>query len=70
MFRTESQRERVLLRLIEQQQRTIDNLTDRLMFLSGSTWTPPPLQPEAENQLEEPVYESALSGLPPEYLVE
>jgi hypothetical protein len=63
--RTESARERTLLRLIEQQQKTIENLADRLMYLSGQTWTPPPLGPIPELEEEdEPVY-SAWDGLPP-----
>jgi hypothetical protein len=64
--RSESARERTLLRLIEQQQRTIENLADRLMYLSGQTWTPPPVS-EADQPLpeaEEPIY-SAFHGLPP-----
>ena len=64
--RGETARERTLLRLIEQQQRTIENLADRLMYLSGQTWTPPPLGQEAEPSIpeEEPIY-SAFHGLPP-----
>lgn len=63
--RTESARERTLLRLIEQQQRMIENLADRLMYLSGATWTPPPLQPDDGREEDQPVYHSALDGLPP-----
>ena len=64
--RSESEQVRVLLRLIEQQQRTIDNLTDRLMYLVGQTWMPPPIgsEPIAEIE-EEETYVSALDGLPP-----
>jgi hypothetical protein len=64
--RSESARERVLLRLIEQQQRTIESLADRLMYLTGRTWMPPPLGAEEETTLpeEEPFY-SAFHGLPP-----
>ena len=65
--RPESLRERTLLRLIEQQQVTIRDLTDRLMHVTSHTWTLPPL-PEntkvpdvtprewTENPSEEPVY--------------
>jgi hypothetical protein len=64
--RSESEQIRVLLRLIERQQRTIDNLTDRLMYLAGQTWMPPPVSLEPIEQLEEEgVYVSALDGLPP-----
>jgi len=64
--RHESARERTLLRLIEQQQRTIDNLADRLMYLSGSTWMPPPVaEVPAEPEPEEEQYYSAFHGLPP-----
>jgi len=56
---------RTLLRLIEQQQRIIENLADRLMYLSGSTWTPPPLQAEQPVEEEQAYAYSALDGLPP-----
>lgn len=46
-FRRESSRERMLLRLVESQQRTIDNLLDRLMLMSGTPWMPPPEAPAA-----------------------
>lgn len=62
--RSESATVRTLLRLIEQQQKTIDNMADRLMYLSGQTWTPPPLQPEQPVEEEGYAY-SALDGLPP-----
>jgi hypothetical protein len=43
MFRrAESARERTLLRLIDEQQRTIRDLTDRLMYATGNVWVPPP----------------------------
>lgn len=43
-------------------------LLDRIMFLTGATWTPPPA-PEPTPAVEEDVfYESALSGVPPQYL--
>jgi hypothetical protein len=62
--RGESARERALLRLIEQQQRTISDLVDRLMHMSGQTWMPPP--PQASEAIEEePYLYSALEGLPP-----
>lgn len=41
--RSESARERVLLRIIESQQRTIENLNDRLAAALGQPWTLPPL---------------------------
>lgn len=45
MFRRpESMRERALLRLIEEQQRTITDLTDRIMFLAGRPWEVPPVE--------------------------
>jgi hypothetical protein len=66
MFRrSESAQVRTLLRLIEQQQRIIENLADRLMYLSGSTWTPPPLQAEQPVEEEQAYAYSALDGLPP-----
>lgn len=40
--RPESLRERTLLRLIEQQQHTIRDLTDRLMYATGRSWNLPP----------------------------
>lgn len=66
--RSEPEQVRTLLRLIEKQQQTIDNLADRLMYLVGQTWMPPPIQ-----GLDEPLPEeedamvSALDGLPPTY---
>lgn len=39
MFRRpESLRERTLLRIIERQERTIEELTDRLMYMAGRPW--------------------------------
>jgi len=57
---------RVLLRLVEQQQRTINDMADRLMHMAGQTWMPPPISTEPIEQIpeEEPVY-SAFHGLPP-----
>jgi len=64
--RSESEQVRTLLRLIERQQQTIDNLSDRLMYLVGQTWMPPPVDLGPVEQLEkEPEYVSALDGLPP-----
>jgi hypothetical protein len=40
--RRESERERVLLRLLEQKERQIDDLLNRLMWATGQTWTLPP----------------------------
>jgi hypothetical protein len=65
--RTESVRERTLLRLIVDQQQMIRDLADRICTLSGAP--PPsrlPLEP-IERPAEEPVYYSALDGLPPGY---
>lgn len=65
MFRRpESLRERTLLKLIVDQQRTIEQLTDRLMHLAGHTWSLPE-QPPAEPPVEDVVYAGALEGLPP-----
>lgn len=65
MFRRpESMRERTLLKLIADQQRTIDQLVDRLMHLAGHTWALPE-QPPPEPTVEDEVYASALEGLPP-----
>jgi hypothetical protein len=62
--RSETARERTLLRLIEQQQRVIADMADRLMHMSGQTWTPPPMPTETPYE-EEPYLHSALEGLPP-----
>jgi len=66
MFRrSESERERALLRLIEDQQQLIRDLGDRLLSLSGTPLAPPPLTPERFQEEEpEPVF-SALDGIPP-----
>lgn len=65
MFRTESHRERVLLRLLEQAHRTISEQNDRIMALSGHPWK---LDDQHFEPLqEEPVYQGALEGLPPEW---
>jgi hypothetical protein len=63
---SESAQVRTLLRLIEKQQETINNMADRLMYLVGQTWMPPPLQPGQtfEAEQEEPTF-SAFHGLPP-----
>lgn len=68
MFRrTESERERALLRLITDQQNLIRDLADRLAAISGHPLVPPPLtQAEVIEELE-PMY-SALDGLPPNML--
>lgn len=42
MIRIRRDRERTLLRLIEQQQQQIRDLQDRLMYLAGRAWAPPP----------------------------
>lgn len=59
-------RERTLLKIIEQQQRTISDQNDRLMYLAGHTWALPE-QPAVEEFEPEPVLVSALEGLPPGY---
>ena len=41
--RTETARERVLLRMIEQLQRQNMELVNQVLYLSGRTWTPPPI---------------------------
>jgi hypothetical protein len=40
MIRSESSRERVLLRLIERQEQTIARLTEQVMALAGKPWQP------------------------------
>jgi hypothetical protein len=58
MFRSETLRERTLLRVIEQQQQTIRDLTDRLMYQAGQPWQLPPL-PEntvVPDEPEQPVW--------------
>jgi len=64
--RSESARERTLLRLIENQQRTISELVSQIMHLTGRTWLPPPFneEPMTEAEEEQPMY-SAFHGLPP-----
>lgn len=56
-----------MLRLIESLQQQNRELTNQVMFMAGSMWTPPPLAPEqtveAEEE-EEPIF-SAFHGLPP-----
>jgi len=45
MFRrSESLRERTLLRLVESLQQQNRDLTDRLMYATGNVWMPPPEQ--------------------------
>lgn len=62
----ESRRERTLLRLLESQQQTIRELNDRIMYLAGRTWTPPP--PGDEPLVaREPELVSALDVLPGEW---
>lgn len=48
--RSESNRERALLRLVEQLQRKNDELLDRLMLMTGTPWNVPPadVQPRRE----------------------
>jgi hypothetical protein len=65
MFRSESARERALLRLIENQQNLIRDLADRLAAISGHPLIPPPLTPSYEMPDEEEMYASALEGFPP-----
>jgi hypothetical protein len=68
MFRrSESERERALLRLIEDQQQLIRDLGDRLLSLSGTPLSPPPLTPERFEEEEPEMLYSALDGLPPTY---
>lgn len=58
MLRSESSRERVLLRLIERQEQTIARLTEQLMALVGKPWEvpydAPPLVTEDEEEFEIP----------------
>lgn len=42
MSRGETARERELLRLIRQQQDTINDFANRLMYVTGNAWTLPP----------------------------
>lgn len=62
MFRrTESARERALLRLIESQQRIIENLNDRLALAHGNPWNlpPHPLEPIPEAEYVPPEWTAA-----------
>ena len=63
MFRTSAWWARELAR--REQAWTLERgmLLDRIMFLVGRTWTPPPYTPEAEQDA--PLYTGALDGLPP-----
>jgi hypothetical protein len=67
--RSESERERTLLRLIEDQHQLIRDLGDRLLSLSGTPLAPPPLTPERFMDDEETYY-SARDGPPPTYVEE
>ena len=63
--RSETNRERALLRLIYDQQGLIRDLADRLAAISGHPLIPPPLtHVEGYTEEEEPVF-SAFDGLPP-----
>ena len=63
MFRSETLRERSLLRQIEAMQRTINDQNDRLMFLvTGMKWTPDVVE---DSVPDEPVLAGALDGVPP-----
>jgi hypothetical protein len=65
MFRSEQARERVLLRLIQDQQNLIRDLADRLALLSGQP-VPQAFAPAGyELPEEEEAYASALEGMPP-----
>jgi hypothetical protein len=50
--RPESLRERTLLRVIESQQRQIEDLTNRLMYVVGQAWQLPPLPENTHVQVE------------------
>lgn len=68
MFRRESARERALLRLIDRQQQQIDQLLDRVMYLSGRQWGLAPVQQgDDEPQDDHPLVLSALDVLPHEW---
>ncbi len=56
MFRSESSRERALLRLIERQEATIARLTEQLMALVGKPWEVPYQAPPLE-VVDEPDFE-------------
>lgn len=54
MFRRgETARERVLLRIVERQERQIADLIDRLMYVNGTQWMPPPPDPDADRRADE-----------------
>ncbi len=68
MFRRpESLRERTLLRIIDRQDRRIDELTNMLMHLAGRTWGLPE-QPIVADEPEPDGdgFVSVLHGLPPD----
>jgi hypothetical protein len=52
--RSETARERVLLRIIEKQQDQITDLTDRVMFLSQRPWALPPADTFHSAEFERP----------------
>ena len=65
----ESATVRTLLQVIREQQRTITDLNDRLMAVTGHMWTPPPAvvtQQDMPDDQEE-VYASFTDSLPPGY---
>jgi hypothetical protein len=68
MFRrTETERERTLLRLIADQQQLIRDLSERICELNGVPPQPQIALEPVTSLPEEPVYYSALDRLPPGY---
>ena len=52
--RSESARERALIRLVDSLQQQNRELTDRLMYLADRPWTPPPSTPTSSFEYERP----------------
>jgi hypothetical protein len=69
MFRrAETAKERMLMRIVERQERQIRDLIDRLMYVRGSPWVPPPADlagPGGPGPVEQ--FVSALDVLPEEW---
>lgn len=68
MFRRpESLRERTLLRIIERQERTIAELTDRVMHLAGRPWEQAPAERHDAAEDFEPLTWAAAPEQDPKY---
>lgn len=52
--RSASERERALIKIIDAQQRKIDDLLDRIMLLAGNPWEMPPADVHADAEYVEP----------------